>query len=46
MELAVETFAQDQKSYAVHMEIVAASWTLAECGHKSGYDQNDNPDTK
>jgi len=28
MELAVETFAQNQESYAVHVEVVAAPWTF------------------
>ena len=28
MELAMETFAQDQQSDAVHVEVVAAPWTF------------------
>jgi len=28
MELAVEAFAQDQESDAVHVEVVAAPWTF------------------
>ena len=46
MKLTVEAFAQNQKSYAMHMEIVAASWTSTKRNQKSGYDQNDNPDNK
>ncbi len=27
MKLAVEAFAQNEESYAVHVEVVAAPWT-------------------
>lgn len=46
MKLTVETFAQNQKSHPMHMEIVAASWTFAYCCQKSEYDQHGNPDAK
>lgn len=44
VQLAVETAAQNQKSHAVHVKIVAAAGTPAECGQKSGYGEHDHPD--
>ena len=46
MKLAMEAFAQEQKSHPVHMEIVAASWAFTRCGQKSDNDQYDNPDAE
>lgn len=46
MKLTVEAFAQKQKCHTVHMEIVAASWTSAQGGHKCEEKQQDNPDAE
>ena len=43
MKLTVEALAQNQESYAMHMEIVAASWTFAECDQNRGNNQKNNP---
>ena len=44
MKLAVETFAQDQQSDAVHVEVVAAPWTFTQCNQNGGNNQKNNPD--
>lgn len=46
MKLAVETFAQNQKSHSVHMEIVAAARTFTERGQKGYQYQDSNPEAK
>ena len=42
----METLAQNQERHPVYVEIVAASWTPAECGKERGYDQEDYPDAE
>ncbi len=44
MKLAMEAFAQDQQSDAVHVEVVAAPWTFTECNQNRGNNQKNNPD--
>lgn len=46
MKLTVKTFTQNQKSHAVKMEIVAASWTFAQGDQKSDYEQYYQPYSK
>ncbi len=46
MKLAMEAFAQNQESYAVHMKIVAASRTFAERDKNRGNNQQQYPDSE
>ncbi len=46
MQLTVETSAQDQERYAVHMEIVTTAGTSAEGGQSGDDDQHDYPDAE
>ena len=44
MKLTVEAFSKNQKSHSVQVEIVATTWTFAECNQKCDEDQQRNPE--
>jgi len=46
MKLTVEAFSQDQQCHAVHMEIVSAPGTFAQCNQKCCNNQQHYPDAE